>query len=176
MKMALAALALAGFASIASAQTATDDSPSTENWWDRVGAGFFSDENMQTMRPETEIRAMWTGLSADDQAAVLARCDEMSGAGNGSSASRSEGTTGGGSTQNTGTASGADSTNTGSGNAAGRSGEGSASGTSVTGSTVGEENQTASQSGTSAETGLAPSVTGPTSGQMTQVCELLQSL
>jgi hypothetical protein len=56
------------------AQTAGDDQPSTENWWDRVGAGFFSDDGLTLLRPEPEIRAHWTALSADDQAAVLERC------------------------------------------------------------------------------------------------------
>jgi hypothetical protein len=55
-------------------QTASDDQPSTENWWDRVGSGFFSDEGLTLLRPEPEIRAHWTALSSDDQAAVLERC------------------------------------------------------------------------------------------------------
>lgn len=55
-------------------QTAGDDQPSTENWWDRVGSGFFSDEGLTVLRPEPEIRAHWTALSSDDQAAVLERC------------------------------------------------------------------------------------------------------
>ncbi len=56
------------------AQSASDDLTSAENWWDRVGAGFFSDKGLTLLRPESEIRAHWTGLSADDQAAVLKRC------------------------------------------------------------------------------------------------------
>lgn len=56
------------------AQTAGDDLPATETWWDRVGAGFFSDEGLTLLRPESEIRAHWTALSSDDQAAVRARC------------------------------------------------------------------------------------------------------
>lgn len=56
------------------AQTAGDDLPAAENWWDRVGAGFFSDEGLTALRPEHEILAQWTALSADDQAAVRARC------------------------------------------------------------------------------------------------------
>jgi hypothetical protein len=56
------------------AQTAGDDLPAAETWWDRVGAGFFSDEGLTLLRPEPEIRAHWTALSADDQAAVLERC------------------------------------------------------------------------------------------------------
>lgn len=56
------------------AQTSNDDTPATENWWDEVGADFFSEASMQEPRPEYEIRAQWTALSADDQAAVRARC------------------------------------------------------------------------------------------------------
>lgn len=56
------------------AQTTNDDTSAGENWWDKVGAGFFSDATMRTPRPEYEIHAHWTGLSADDQAAVRARC------------------------------------------------------------------------------------------------------
>lgn len=56
------------------AQTTNDDTSFEENWWDRVGAGFFSDASLRTPRPEFEIRAHWTGLSPDDQAAVRARC------------------------------------------------------------------------------------------------------
>ncbi|MDO9639887.1 MAG: hypothetical protein Q7J44_15220 [Pseudotabrizicola sp.] len=56
------------------AQTATDDLPSAENWWDRVGANFFSDDGLRTLRPQHEILAQWTALSEDDQAAVLERC------------------------------------------------------------------------------------------------------
>ena len=56
------------------AQTAGDDLPAAETWWDRVGAGFFSDEGLTLLRPEPEIRAHWTALSADDQAAVRERC------------------------------------------------------------------------------------------------------
>lgn len=56
------------------AQTAGDDLPAAETWWDRVGAGFFSDQGLTLLRPEHEIRAHWTALSADDQAAVLERC------------------------------------------------------------------------------------------------------
>lgn len=56
------------------AQTTGDDLPSVENWWDRVGAGFFSDEGLTTLRPLQEIQAHWTALSSDDQALVLERC------------------------------------------------------------------------------------------------------
>ena len=76
---------------MAAAQTTNDDTSAAENWWDRVGAGFFSDAGLQTLRPEHEIRAHWTGLSADDQAAVRARCDEAAGQGGGTAASLQEG-------------------------------------------------------------------------------------
>ncbi|NEX46489.1 hypothetical protein [Pseudotabrizicola algicola] len=56
------------------AQTAGNDLPAAETWWDRVGAGFFSDEGLTLLRPEFEIRAHWTALSSDDQAAILERC------------------------------------------------------------------------------------------------------
>lgn len=69
------------------AQTTNDDTASTENWWDKVGAEFFNDATLDMPRPEYEIRAQWTGLSADDQAAVRARCAER--AGEGSTAARS---------------------------------------------------------------------------------------
>ena len=73
--MKYAALALALFvAAPVCAQTANDDMKATENWWDAVGADFFSEASMQEPRPASEIRAQWTGLSADDQAAILARC------------------------------------------------------------------------------------------------------
>lgn len=56
------------------AQTSGDDLPSTENWWDRVGAGFFSDEGLTALRPRHEILAHWSALSQDDQDAIRARC------------------------------------------------------------------------------------------------------
>ena len=73
------------------AQTSTDDLAATESWWDKVGAKFFSDEGLKTMRPDLEIRAQWTGLSADDQAAIRARCAELAGKGTGQAASLQEG-------------------------------------------------------------------------------------
>ena len=79
------------FAGPVIAQTTGDDLPAAENWWDRVGAQFFSDEGLTQMRPEYEIRAHWTALSADDQAAVLARCAEISGSGSGTATSQQEG-------------------------------------------------------------------------------------
>jgi len=61
------------------AQTSNDDTPSIENWWDEVGADFFGEATLLEPRPETEIRAQWTGLSDDDRRAVLARCAAPSG-------------------------------------------------------------------------------------------------
>lgn len=69
-------LLLALSAAPIAAQTSNDDMPAIENWWDKVGADFFGPATMQEPRPEHEIRAQWTGLSADDQAAVLARCTD----------------------------------------------------------------------------------------------------
>jgi len=77
--------------SFVGAQTTGDDLPATENWWDKVGAKFFSDKGLTTLRPEAEIRAQWTALSADDQAAVRARCAELSGQGTGDVASQQQG-------------------------------------------------------------------------------------
>lgn len=73
------------------AQTAGDDLPSAETWWDSVGAQFFSDDGLMTQRPDAEIRAHWTGLSEDDQRAVLARCAALKGEGSGQSVSEQEG-------------------------------------------------------------------------------------
>ena len=73
------------------AQTTGDDLPAIENWWDKVGAKFFSDEGLTMLRPEAEIRAHWTALSADDQAAVRARCAELGGQGTGEAASQQQG-------------------------------------------------------------------------------------
>jgi len=73
------------------AQTSTDDQPAAEGWWDRVGAGFFSDPGLVTLRPDLEIRAHWTALSADDQAAVKARCGALAKGGSGASASNQQG-------------------------------------------------------------------------------------
>jgi hypothetical protein len=83
----LAALILA--APVA-AQTTNDDTSATENWWDKVGADFFSDATMEMPRPEYEIRAQWTGLSADDQAAVRARCAAARGQSDGTAPSLQE--------------------------------------------------------------------------------------
>ena len=73
------------------AQTSSDDLAATESWWDKVGAKFFSDDGLQTMRPDLEIRAQWTGLSADDQAAIRARCAKAAGNGTGQAASQQQG-------------------------------------------------------------------------------------
>ncbi len=82
MHRSILAIALVG-ALPALAQTSNDDMPAIENWWDEVGADFFGEATLQEPRPEYEIRAQWTGLSADDQAAVRARCATMAGAGEG---------------------------------------------------------------------------------------------
>lgn len=78
MKRAILAFMLL-YAAPVFAQTANDDMKATENWWDEVGADFFGEATMQEPRPEYEIRAQWTGLSADDQAAVRARCAALEG-------------------------------------------------------------------------------------------------
>lgn len=73
--MRLATLCLTALlASPAHAQTSNDDMSSTENWWDDVGAAFFANDMLNTPQPEFDIRAHWTALSADDQAAIRARC------------------------------------------------------------------------------------------------------
>jgi len=56
------------------AQATNDDSPAIENWWDNVGAAFFSDAGLTIPRSEFEIRAQWTALSEEDQTAIRARC------------------------------------------------------------------------------------------------------
>ncbi len=83
--------ALAAPLSPALAQATNDDTASTENWWDKVGAAFFSDANLEVPRAEYEIRAQWTALSDDDQAAIRARCAEARGEGEGTAASLQEG-------------------------------------------------------------------------------------
>lgn len=92
--MTKAAGMLAGLMMLAApmaAQTTNDDTTATENWWDKVGAEFFSDATLDMPRPEHEIRAQWTGLSADDQAAVRARCAAREGQGNTAARSLDEG-------------------------------------------------------------------------------------
>lgn len=85
-------LVIAGLLALpAQAQTVNDDTPSTENWWDNVGSGFFSDATLLTPRPEYEIRAHWTGLSDDDRAAVRARCGALQGQTAGAPVSTQEG-------------------------------------------------------------------------------------
>lgn len=79
MRNVIIALAML-MAAPAMPQSATDDSTSVELWWDKVGGEFFSAATLQTPRPESEIRAQWSGLSADDQAAVRARCAAAAGA------------------------------------------------------------------------------------------------
>lgn len=84
-------LAAVMLAAPAAAQTTNDDMPATENWWDKVGAEFFSEASMNIARPEHEIRAQWTALSEDDQAAVRARCAAARGVGDGAAVSLQEG-------------------------------------------------------------------------------------
>ncbi len=91
MKTLLPVAIVLAFSTQLAAQTSGDDLAATENWWDRVGAQFFSDEGLTTVRPEPEIRAQWTALSSDDQAAVLARCDALEGIGTGEATSLQEG-------------------------------------------------------------------------------------
>lgn len=78
MQKTVLILALIGAGSVA-AQTVNDDMKATENWWDAVGAEFFGEASPREPRPEYEIRAQWTGLSADHQAAVQARCPALAG-------------------------------------------------------------------------------------------------
>lgn len=70
----LSSALLALQAPVAAAQTATDDQPSTEAWWDRVGSGFFSDPGLTVLREEFDIRAHWTAMSAEDQEVMRQRC------------------------------------------------------------------------------------------------------
>jgi hypothetical protein len=176
MKKTLAGLAFATIASAAIAQTATDDSTSTENWWDRVGAAFFSDEGLTTMRPEADIRAQWTGLSADDQAALRARCDAIAGMGDGTAASTQDATA---DTSTTGTTATDTSTSTdtatGTGATAGTE-TGTAAETTVTGSEGGTENQVASDAGTSTESGMTDGAVNVSDTQLIPVCDLVKSL
>jgi hypothetical protein len=151
------------------AQTANDDTTSTENWWDKVGAGFFSDEGLTTLRSEFEIRAHWTGLSQDDQSAVRARCDELTGEGPGTAPSLQEGDE----DENPDTteaerrdipeASMQNDASDDTGNAA----------TTTTGSVEGEERQIAKPAADGAtETGLA----GSTDGNLARICDLIRTL
>jgi hypothetical protein len=153
----------------AAAQTTNDDTAAGENWWDKVGAGFFSDATMKTPRPETEIRAHWTGLSADDQAAVRARCATA----DGTASSLQEGDEDE-SPQNQTTTDLADRT------ANEPQGNGKtavppkAEGTTTTGSVNGTEVQKASPAETPApDTGLAG---GEGDGSMVTVCQLIAKL
>lgn len=164
----LFAAALAG---PGAAQIANDDTTSTENWWDQVGAGFFSDEGLTTLKSEFEIRAHWTGLSQDDQSAVRARCDQLSGKGTGAAPSRQEGDedenpdTTEAERRDVPEASAVDDASDDTGN----------SRTTTTGSADGEERQIAEPSAEvdpDAETGLA----GSTDGNLAKICDLIRAL
>ena len=154
------------------AQTSNDDMPATENWWDKVGADFFSAASMQEPRPETEIRAQWTGLSADDQAAVLARC-----AGNAGSAGLAPKSTQEGSTDE-----GNDTTSTDLADdvpeeqVADDPNSQASQATTTTGSVSGEEVQLPAQDGSSApDTGLAGG-DGESETKMVLICDLVPGL
>lgn len=162
-------------ATTAAAQTSNDDMPAIENWWDKVGADFFGPATMQEPRPEPEIRAQWTGLSADDQAAVIARCGENAKTSTPASApSQQEGSTDQGKEPtpadlaDTPPASPADDSDDVQDDAA--------RATTTTGSVKGAEVQT-SQSDASAapDTGLAGG-TGGSAAKMVLICDLVPSL
>lgn len=163
MKRALLLLMLAA---PATAQTTNDDTAAAELWWDRVGAGFFSDATLQTPRSEFEIRAHWTALSEDDQAAVLARCEGAEGLGDGLTPSLQEGTNED-ETEPLVDADLAEDTGT------GEAGTVVDDDTSITGTDGGAEEQTAdSAAQPEPYTGLA----GAAETQFFQVCELIAKL
>lgn len=155
------------------AQTVNDDTKAAENWWDAVGADFFSEATMQEPRPEYEIRAQWTGLSADDQAAVLARCAAAAGLDPAAPASMQEGPEDNG--PDTTAAEKADGALPGDVDpTSGAVDPGQAGGeTTTTGSVGGVEVQTASPSDTPApDTGLA----GGQETNMVLICDLIPEL
>lgn len=172
MKSTILGLAIL-FAGPIMAQTVTDDMKATENWWDAVGADFFSEATMQEPRPASEIRAQWTGLSADDQAAVRARCAAAAGDGSVVAPSLQEG-----SEDNTPDASATDLADGvlpgGVDPATGAVDPGLTAGeTTTTGSVGGVEVQTASPSDTPApDTGLA----GGAEAEMVLICDLIAEL
>ncbi len=162
------------------AQTSTDDLAATENWWDRVGARFFSDDGLTTIRPEAEIRAQWTGLSADDQAAVRARCAALAGVGDGEATSQQQGAnTGLGGSNDTAEAK--DNANETAADGAPADSQAQTSDltpktadqTSVTGATGGNEVQQPAQ-GTAGYTGLAGG--NPDDGAFAPVCKVIMSI
>ena len=154
------------------AQTSNDDMPAIENWWDKVGADFFGEATMDEPRPEYEIRAQWTGLSADDQAAVLARCAKTSGKSAGAP-SLQEGST------DEGVVSTAEELADEVPAVAGTDGDQSTQtteATSTTGSVGGMEIQVPAEDGAPApDTGLAGATGGPDS-KMIRICDLIPSL
>ena len=153
------------------AQTANDDTPAIENWWDKVGADFFGPATMQDSRPEHEIRAQWTGLSADDQAAVLARCGSNNGKASLEPNSKQEGSTDAG--QANTTADLADIVLP-SNKAVDPSTQVDRS-TTATGSVGGTEKQVARKDTPSPDTGLS-GASGGTETKMALICDLIPTL
>ncbi len=171
MKAAAAFLA-AVLATSAGAQATNDDTSSTENWWDKVGADFFGEGTLFTHRPEYEIRAQWTALSEDDQAAVLARCAAGEGSDTAGAASLQEGDE-----DNAPDATDEDLADTTTGDlAAEEPTTETANSTSATGSVAGVEGQVPSPDVQPAPyTGLAGGIQDGAT-QMVRVCDLIPSL
>jgi hypothetical protein len=46
----------------------------------RVGTSFYSDDTMMTLRDTADIQTQWTTISAEDQAAIRARCEVVNAA------------------------------------------------------------------------------------------------
>jgi hypothetical protein len=140
-----------------------------------VGGQFFSEATMKTPRPEYEIRAQWTGLSADDQAAVRSRCAATEGNQSMTAASGQEGSAGDDSGSPAcnladGTEAGDAALDTGSAGSSGQAG----SQTTTTGSVNGVEVQSASPSPSPApDTGLAG---GQGESQLVLICDLIATL
>ena len=155
------------------AQTSNDDMPAIENWLDKVGADFFGKATMDELRPENEIRAQWTGPSADDQAASLARCAKANGQSAGASTSLQEGSTDEG--EDSTAEQLADEVPA----LVGPDGEQSAQAaeaTSSTGSVSGKKIQVPAADGAPApDTGLAGATGGP-DNKMIRICELIPNL
>lgn len=178
MKRMILALGFVALPALAAAQTTTDDSPSTENWWDQVGAAFFSDEALVSARPEYEVRAQWTGLSEDDQAALKARCEALATGTAVSSQSSEDGMTDD-RTGTPGVGAGPDATNSEAAGVEGDEFDAGATGTTVTGDEGTIERQRASVETTEpGETGLAGqggASNDPEVAQMVPVCDLIRS-
>ena len=148
------------------AQTSNDDMPVIENWWDKVGADFFGKATMDELRPENEIRAQWTGPSAGDQAASLARCTKAIGQSAGASTSLQEGSTAEQLADEVPALVGPD----------GEQSAQAAEATSSTGSVSGKKIQVPAADGASApDTGLAGATGGP-DNKMIRICELIPNL